>query len=79
MNYAGYNTSLVPADRLTYASSLLYDLSTTPDLTRATSLLTVLGLPPSAFVTAPAKSNTNYVLIVGADYKPCFNPNGLAP
>jgi len=79
LNYAGYNTSLVPADRLTYASSLLYDLSTTPDLTRATSLLTVLGLPPSAFVTAPTKSNTNYVLIVGADYKPCFNPNGLAP
>ena len=79
LNYAGYNTSLAPADKQTYASSLLYDLSATPDLTRATSLLTVLGLPPSAFVTAPTKSNTNYVLVVGADYKPCFNPNGLAP
>jgi LCP family protein required for cell wall assembly len=79
LNYAGYNTTLAPADRLSYASSLLYDLSATPDLNRATSLLTVLGLPSSAFVTAPTKASTNYVLIVGADYKPCFNPNGLAP
>jgi len=79
LNYAGYNTSLAPADRKNYASSLLYDLSATPDLTSGTSLLTILGLPPSAFVTAPTKANTNYVLIIGADYKPCFNPNGLAP
>ena len=79
LNYAGYNTTLAPADRLSYASSLLYDLSATPDLNRATSLLTILGLPSSAFVTSPTKTSTNYVLIVGADYKPCFNPNGLAP
>jgi LCP family protein required for cell wall assembly len=79
LNYAGYNTRLAPADRLNYANSLLYDLSATPDLNRATSLLTVLGLPSSAFVTAPTQANTNYVLVVGADYKPCFNPSGLAP
>ena len=79
LNYAGYNTRLAPADRKSYANSLLYDLSATPDLTRATSLLSVLGLPSSAFVTSPNSANVNYVLIVGADYKPCFNPNGLAP
>jgi hypothetical protein len=79
LNYAGYNTTLAPADRHTYASSLLYDLAATPDSNHATSLLTVLGLPPSAFVTAPTSTSANYVLIVGADYKPCFNPNGLAP
>jgi hypothetical protein len=79
LNYAGYNTVLAPADRQNYTSSLLYDLSATPDLKHANSLLSVLGLPSSAFVTAPNKSSTNYVFIVGADYKPCFNPNGLAP
>ena len=79
LNYAGYNTRIAPADRQNYANSLLYDLSTTPDLTRANSLLTILGLPSSAFVTAPNPADTNYILIVGADYKPCFNPNGLAP
>lgn len=79
LNFAGYNTSIAPSDRQNYASSLLYDLSATPDLTRASSLLNILGLPPSAFVTAPNKTTTNYVFIIGADYKPCFNPNGLAP
>jgi hypothetical protein len=79
LNYAGYNTTIAPADRLNYASSLLYDLSATPDLTRGASLLTILGLPPSAFVTTPTKASINYIFVVGADYKPCFNPNGLAP
>ena len=79
LNYAGYNTRIAPADRQDYASSLLYDLGSSPDLTQATSLLTVLGLPPSAFVTAPTQSDVNYVLILGADYQPCFNPAGLAP
>ena len=79
LNYAGYNTRLAPADRLDYANSLLYDLGAVPDLNRAPSLLAILGLPSSAFVTAPTQADMNYVLILGADYKPCFNPGGLAP
>ncbi len=79
LNYVGYNTRLALADRLDYGSSLLYDLAVTPDLSRAGSLLNVLGLPPAAFVTAPMQADINYVLIVGADYQPCFNPSGLAP
>ncbi len=79
LNYVGYNTRLAVADRQDYANSLLYDLSATPDLSRAGSLLNVLGLPPAAFVSAPMQVDINYVLIVGADYQPCFNPNGLAP
>jgi LCP family protein required for cell wall assembly len=79
LNYVGYNTRLAFADRQDYANSLLYDLSDTPDLSRAGSLLNVLGLPPAAFVTAPMQVDINYVLIVGADYQPCFNPATIAP
>jgi len=79
LNYAGYNTRLAPADRLNYANSLLYDLASVPDLKRASSLLAILGLPSSAFVTAPTQADMNYVLILGADYQPCFSPGGLAP
>jgi LCP family protein required for cell wall assembly len=79
LNYAGYNTRLAPADRLDYGNSMLYDLAPTPDLNRATSLLTILGLPSSAFVTAPTQADMDYVLILGADYQPCFNPSGLTP
>jgi hypothetical protein len=79
LNYAGYNTRLAPADRLDYANTLLYDLATVPDLNRANSLLTILGLPSADFVSAPTQADMNYVLILGADYQPCFNPSGLTP
>ena len=79
LNYMGYNTRLAPADRQDYVNSLLYDLSVTPDIGRANLLLNVLGLPPEALVTGPTQANINYVFIVGADYQPCFHPDGLAP
>jgi LCP family protein required for cell wall assembly len=79
LNYAGYNTRLAPSDRLDYANSLLYDLAAVPDLNRANSLLAILGLPSSAFVSAPTQTDINYVLILGADYQPCFKPSGLTP
>jgi LCP family protein required for cell wall assembly len=79
LNYAGYNTRLAPADRQDYAASLLYDLSDSPDLNRGASLLSILGLTPSAFVTAPTPADVDYVLILGADYQPCFNPVNMAP
>ena len=79
LTYAGYATRLAPADRQDYADSLLYDLSASPDLDRGTSLLSLLGLPPSAFVTAPAETDIDYALVVGEDYQPCFNPSALTP
>ena len=79
LNYAGYNTRLAPADRQDYINSLLYDLSASPDSSGGISLLNALGLAPEAYVSAPTAAEVNYVLIVGADYQPCFNPNGLSP
>jgi hypothetical protein len=79
LNYAGYNTRTAPADRTDYAGSLLYDLSSTPDAAQDAALLALLGLPQSALVLAPMQADVPYVLIVGADYQPCFNPAGLAP
>ena len=29
--------------------------------------------------TAPMQADINYVLIVGADYQPCFNPETISP
>lgn len=79
LNYVGYNTRLAIADRQDYANSLLYDLSAIPDLDRADSILKVLSLPPAAFVSTPMQVDLNYVLIVGADYQPCFNPATIGP
>ncbi|MFH1908241.1 MAG: LCP family protein [Chloroflexota bacterium] len=79
LNYAGYEARTALVDRTDYASSLLYDLTTTQDPNRAASLLAILGLPPSALVSAPMQSEVSYVLIVGADYQPYFNPDNMAP
>ena len=79
LNYSGYNTRLAPADRTNYAGTLLYNLSATDDPAQDASLLTTLGLPHSALVLAPMQSTAPYVLIVGADYQPCFNPINVAP
>lgn len=79
LNYAGYNTRLSPADRTNYPGSLLYNLSATDDPSQDASLLAALGLPHSALVLAPMQSDVPYVLIVGADYQPCFNPINIAP
>jgi LCP family protein required for cell wall assembly len=80
LNYAGYQTSLKPADNRQHATSLLYDLTPDQDRGRTASILAVLGLPESALVSAPSKdSKVSYALIVGADYNTCFAPAGLAP
>lgn len=79
LNYAGYDTRLAAADRQDYSGSLLYDLAAVPDMLRASSLLNLLGLPSSAFVSAPMQVDMNYVLIVGNDFQPCFNPETLTP
>ncbi len=79
LNYAGYNTRLSLADRLDYANSILYDLGAAPDPNRSNSILTILGLPTTAFISAPSETDENYVLILGQDYQPCFDPSHLAP
>ncbi len=80
LNYAGYWTRLGRADRRDYTQTWLYDLTEDQDRTRASHLLNVLGLPQSALIAAPGyRSGASYILIVGADYQPCFRPQNIRP
>ncbi|MGC1374741.1 MAG: LCP family protein [Anaerolineales bacterium] len=80
LNYAGYAATFHPADNRQHAQTLLYDLTPDQDRSRTASLLAILGLPDSALVSAPRTNpSTPYALIVGNDYKPCFDPHGLTP
>lgn len=80
LNYAGYETSFAAADNRSHPTSLLYDLTSSQDRSRSSSLLAVLGLSESALVSVPSKNNkVDYVLIVGADYTACFDPASLTP
>ncbi len=79
LNYAGYNTRLAPADRQDYPQTLLFDLTGSPDVAEVTDILSLLGLPPTAFITASLELGVPYVLLVGGNYQPCFNPAAPTP
>ncbi|MEJ5223275.1 MAG: LCP family protein [Anaerolineales bacterium] len=80
LNYAGYATTFAPADNREHAVSLLYDFTPEQDLQRRAALLALLGMSESSVVSAPGwEYPANYVLVVGSDYQPCFDPKKLSP
>jgi polyisoprenyl-teichoic acid--peptidoglycan teichoic acid transferase len=80
LNYAGYLTKLAPADRRDYARSVLVDLSADQDYNRRALILKVLGFQLDQVVSMPdPNSPVQYRLIIGYDYQPCFQPEGLSP
>jgi LCP family protein required for cell wall assembly len=75
LNYAGYETHIVPSDRTDYAYSVLIDKSGVQD---STPLLNVMGMETSSVISSPdPNSKAHYTLIVGYDYEPCFRPENL--
>lgn len=80
LNYAGYATTFAPADHSDHTTSLLYDFTPEQDPQRRASLLALLGLSESSVVSAPGWDYpANFVLVVGSDYQPCFDPKKLSP
>ena len=79
LNYAGYETHIVPSDRQDYAYSVLIDKTPAQDQSVSTSILNVMGLQSGGLIPAPDPNSTaNYLLILGYDYQPCFRPESLA-
>jgi polyisoprenyl-teichoic acid--peptidoglycan teichoic acid transferase len=78
LNYAGYETNIVPSDRQDYAYSVLIDKTAVQDPNASAPILNVMGMQPGNVVAAPdARSKAHYLLIVGYDYEPCFKPENL--
>jgi LCP family protein required for cell wall assembly len=78
LNYAGYETRVAQIDARNHPTTLLYDLTSDQNAGNSAALLSVLGLPSTALVSLPdPNSAVPYVLILGADYNPCFNPAQL--
>jgi polyisoprenyl-teichoic acid--peptidoglycan teichoic acid transferase len=75
LNYAGYETHIVPSDRQDYAYSVLIDKTGTQD---STPILNVMGMLPGSVISSPdPNSKANFLLIIGYDYEPCFRPERL--
>jgi len=78
LNYAGYETNIVPSDRQDYAYSVLIDKSTAQDRNVSNSILSAMGMLPGSLIPAPDPNSTaHYLLILGYDYQPCFSPEKL--
>jgi hypothetical protein len=78
LNYAGYETHIIPSDRQDYAYSVLIDKTATQDRNQSTPILNVMGLLSGSLISSPdANGSVNYLLILGYDYEPCFKPEQL--
>lgn len=78
LNYAGFETRIVPSDRQDYAYSVLIDKSAAQDSSVSNTILNVMGMLPGSLISSPdANSSAQYLLILGYDYQPCFRPEKL--
>src|SRR5688572_18740146 len=78
LNYAGYETRIVPSDRQDYAYSVLIDKTVLQDSALSSPIMDVMGLLPGNLISSPdPTSTTHYLLILGYDYEPCFSPEKL--
>jgi LCP family protein required for cell wall assembly len=78
LNYAGYETHIVPSDRQDYAYSVLIDKTADQDRVQTDPILSVMGMLPGSIIPSPdPNSAVHYLLILGYDYQPCFSPEKM--
>jgi LCP family protein required for cell wall assembly len=78
LNYAGYETRIVPSERQDYAYSVLIDKTAVQDRNLSGPILNVMGMLPGSLISSPASAGaSNYMLILGYDYQPCFSPEQM--
>jgi len=78
LNYAGFETTVIPSDRQDYAYSVLIDKSAAQDRSTSDTILNVMGMTSGSLIPSPQEnSSADYLLILGYDYQPCFRPERL--
>ncbi len=78
LNYAGYQTILGTADHRDYSNSVLVDFTPGQDAAQRQTIINSLGLYSANILSLPdANSPTQYRVILGSDYEPCFQPQEL--
>ena len=79
LNYAGYQTTISPADRRDYTNSVIVDFTSTQDINQRSLISNVLGLTSASEISLPTpNSSVQYRVILGYDYQPCFKPEQLS-
>ncbi len=75
LHYTGYNTALVPSSGETAAETTLIATNAQPDPETSAALLALLGLDESRLLHEHVPYNeSDYLLVLGRDFRPCFDP-----
>jgi LCP family protein required for cell wall assembly len=78
LNYAGFETTIIPSDRQDYAYSVLIDRSAEQNRSTSDTVMNVMGMTSGSLIPSPGENNSaDYLLILGYDYQPCFRPESL--
>jgi LCP family protein required for cell wall assembly len=64
LNYAGYETHIVPSDRQDYAYSVLIDKTPAQDRVQSDPILNVMGMPPGGVISGPDPNSTAHYLLI---------------
>lgn len=78
LNYAGYETTVSPADNRNYGNTVLVDYTSAQDPVQRETILNILGTPSANVLSMPDPNRkAQYRVILGADYESCFRPEDL--
>jgi hypothetical protein len=75
LNYAGFHSQINPPDNTSHAQTTLFDYTTGDDPEATQTLGALFNLDPNLITSAPNEdSPVDFLLILGADFDPCFSP-----
>lgn len=78
LNYAGFDSKIGTPDNTNHPQTTLIDFTSREDPEPAQTLGTLFNLDPSLITNVPTEdSPIEYLLIIGADFDPCFAPNEI--
>ncbi|MEJ2512648.1 MAG: LCP family protein [Anaerolineales bacterium] len=78
LNYAGFRSNIGSADNTNHSQTLLYDFTEQGSPEQAQELLNLFNLGSENFAAVPTKDSPyDFLLILGTDFDPCFNPKAI--
>lgn len=78
LNYAGFYSTIGIADRTDHTQTLLYDFTEQGSPEQAQKLLSLFNLGPEDFAAVPTQNSPyDFLLILGSDFDPCFDPKQI--
>jgi LCP family protein required for cell wall assembly len=78
LNFAGFDSVINPPDNTNYAQTTLYDFTSGADSEPAQTLGQLFNIDPNLITLVPSEdSPMDYLLILGADFDPCFSPKDI--